>query len=127
MWVRAFSHIDVAPILTIGTGHPVTVTTGGDDNRTRAFPFTSRPVGVGRNSRRLPGSATLDIRVLKYFNIKPHGKLDLVVEAFNVLDRTNVTHLNTIYGPELTPLSSFGRPIGAALARQLQFSADFEF
>jgi hypothetical protein len=65
--------------------------------------------------------------MLKYFDIKPHGKLDLVVEAFNLLNRTNVSQLNAVYGPLLTPASSFGRPIEAGIARQLQFSLDFEF
>jgi hypothetical protein len=51
----------------------------------------------------------------------------LVVEAFNLLNRTNVTQVNTVYGPLLTPGRSFGRPIQAGLARQLQFSIDFEF
>jgi hypothetical protein len=127
MWSRAFSDIEVAPILTIGSGNPVNVTTGGDDNHTGAFPFTSRPLGVGRNSLRMPSSATLDLRVLKSFNIKPHGKLDFVVEAFNLLNRTNVTQVNAVFGPGQAPLPSFGRPIGAAAARQLQFSIDFEF
>jgi hypothetical protein len=126
-WTRAFSHIEVAPILTVGSGLPANVTTGGDDNRTHAFPFTSRPPGIARNSWRLPPAATLDVRLLKFFNIKPHGKLDLVVEAFNVLNRTNVTRVNTVYGPLLTPLGSFGRRIDAGPGRQLQFSIDFEF
>jgi hypothetical protein len=126
-WTRAFSHIEVAPILTVGSGLPANVTTGGDDNRTHAFPFTSRPPGIARNSWRLPAAATLDVRLLKFFNIKPHGKLDLVVEAFNVLNRTNVTRVNTVYGPLLTPLGSFGRRIDAGPGRQLQFSIDFEF
>jgi len=126
VWTRAFSQIEVAPILTVGSGHPANVITGGDDNRTRAW-FASRPLNIGRNSWRLPSSATLDIRLLKYFNIKPHGKLDLVVEAFNVLNRTNMTQMNTVYGPLLAPLRSFGRAIEAGSARQLQFSIDFEF
>jgi hypothetical protein len=125
--VRAFSHIEVAPILTVGSGLPANVLTGGDENRTRAFPFTSRPSGVARNAWRLPASATLDIRILKYFTIKPHGKLDLVVEAFNLLNRTNVTQVNTVRGPFLQPLGSFGRATEAGPARQLQFSLDFEF
>ena len=74
-WIRIFSHIEVAPILTVGSGLPVNALTGGDDNRTGAFPFTSRPLTVARNSWRLPASATLDVRILKYFPIKPHGKL----------------------------------------------------
>jgi hypothetical protein len=126
-WVRAFSHIEVAPIVTVGSGLPANVLTGGDDSRTRAYPLTARPLDVGRNSFRFPASATLDLRILKYFTIKPHGKLDVVIEAFNVLNRTNVTQVNTVYGPLLTPLRFFGRPIEAGAARQLQFSIDFEF
>jgi hypothetical protein len=126
-WTRAFSHIEVASILTVGSGHPANAITGGDDNRTQAFPFTSRPLNVGRNSWRFPASATLDIRILKYLKIKPHGKLDLVVEAFNVLNRTNVTQMNTVYGPFLTPLRSFGLATEAGPSRQLQLSVDFEF
>jgi hypothetical protein len=126
-WTRAFSHIEVAPIFTFGSGTPVNVVTGGDDNRSRAFPFTARPLGMPRNATRLPSSATLDIRALKYFRIRPHGKLDLVVEAFNVLNRTNVSQINAVFGPSLTPLPTFGRSIEAGAARQIQFSIDFEF
>ena len=126
-WTRAFSHIEVAPIFTLGSGTPVNVLTGGDDNRSRAFPFTSRPQGLTRNSERLSSSATLDLRILKYFDIKPRGKLDLVVEAFNLLNRTNVSQINAVFGPGLTPLRTFGRPIEASAARQIQFSIDFEF
>jgi Carboxypeptidase regulatory-like domain/TonB dependent receptor len=126
-WVRALSHIEIAPILTVGSGGPVNVLTGGDDNRTGAIPLTSRPLGLSRNAALLPSSATLDLRVLKYFHVKPHGKLDLVVEAFNLLNRTNVSQINAVYGPLLTPGPAFGRPIEAGMARQIQFSLDFEF
>jgi hypothetical protein len=34
-----------------------------------------------RNRLRLPATATIDLCVLKFFNVKPHGKLYLVVEA----------------------------------------------
>jgi hypothetical protein len=70
---------------------------------------------------------TLDLRILKYFDIKPHGKLDLVVEAFNLLNRTNVSQINPVFGPLRTPLSTLGSPIEAGPARQIQFSIDFEF
>jgi len=62
-----------------------------------------------------------------YFNVKPHGKLDLVVEAFNLLNRTNVLEINAVYGQLLSPRPAFGRPIKAGIARQIQFSVDFEF
>ena len=65
--------------------------------------------------------------VLRFFAIKPHGTLDLVVEAFNLLNRTNVTELDAVYGPGTMPNTRFGRPIAASNARQIQFSIDFEF
>jgi hypothetical protein len=126
-WVRAFSNIEVAPILTVSSGHPVNPSTGGDDNRTHAFPLTARPLGLARNSLRLPTTATVDLRVLKFFTVKPHGKLDLVFEVFNLFNHLNVTQLNTVYGPFADLLPSFGRPIDAQTPRHFQFSIDFEF
>jgi hypothetical protein len=127
LWTRVFSNIEMAPILTVASGQPANAVTGADDARTGALPLTSRPLGAPRNGLRLPASATLDLRVLKSFAIKPHGKLDLVAEAFNLFNRVNITQLNTIYGPLMTPLATFGQPIDAAAARRLQFSVDFEF
>jgi hypothetical protein len=127
LWTRVFSNIEVAPILTIGSGYPVNPLTGSDSNQSLSFPFSARPLGIARNSLRLPATATVDLRVLKFFNIKPHGKLDLVVEAFNLLNRLNVTELNSVYGSSALPLPTFGRPVDAAAARRVQFSIDFEF
>ena len=126
-WARTFGQIEVAPILTITSGSAFNPLTGGDDNLSHAFPFVTRPTGLDRNSLRSPATATLDLRVLKYFIVKPHGKLDLVLEAFNVLNRLNVTQLNSVYGPYPQPLAGFGRAIEAGNARQLQLSIDFEF
>jgi len=127
LWTRVFSNIEMAPILTIASGQPANAVTGADDARTGTLPPMSRPLGATRNGLRLPTSVTLDLRVLKSFTIQPHGKLDLVAEAFNLFNRVNVTQLNTVYGPLLAPLPTFGRAIDAAAARRLQFSVDFEF
>jgi hypothetical protein len=127
LWVRAFSSIEVAPIFTVGSGLPVNPVTGPDDAHTGSTPTVSRPLGLDRNSLRLPTFVTLDVRVLKSISIRPHGKLDFVVEAFNLLNRRNVTELSAIFGSSLTPRATFGQPIDAAHARQLQFSIDLEF
>jgi outer membrane receptor for ferrienterochelin and colicin len=126
-WERAFGGIELAPIVTVGSGRPVNPLIGSDVGGTHAFPFTDRPAGLARNSLRLPASASVDLRLLKSIAVKPHGKLDLVVEGFNILNRTNVTALNTTYGLGTAPLPSFGRPIDAGTARHMQFSIDFEF
>jgi hypothetical protein len=127
VWVQLFKNIEIAPIVTIDAGRPGNPLTGADDSLTRAFPLTARPLGTTRNTLRLPASATVDVRILKFFNIQPHGKLDIVVEAFNLLNRVNVIQLNGVYGGLTTPLPSFGSPTDAAPARRVQFSIDFEF
>src|SRR5713101_2484026 len=74
-----------------------------------------------------PCQVQFDLRVLKFFKIGEHGKLDFVAESFNVLNHTNVVSLNQFYGPERSPLSVFATPNKASIARQLRFSIDFEF
>jgi hypothetical protein len=49
------------------------------------------------------------------------------VEAFNLLNRTNVSQINAVYGALLTAAPAFGRPIEAGTARQIQFTLDFDF
>ncbi len=124
---RMFSNIEMAPILSIGSGRPVNPLTGLDSNRSHTFPFASRPLGYGRNSLRTSPTAVLDLRVLKFFKLGEHGKFDVVAEAFNLFNRTNVSQLNPYFGTGLTALPTFDRPREAMNPRQLQFSLDFEF
>jgi hypothetical protein len=71
--------------------------------------------------------AQLDLRVLKFFKVGEHGKLDFVVESFNPLNRTNVAARNQFYGVDSSPIPAFATPNKADIPRQLQFSIDFEF
>jgi hypothetical protein len=124
---KVFGNIEMAPILTIGSGRPIDPLTGFDANRSGAIPLSSRPLGFGRNSLRTATQAQLDLRVLKFLKVGEHGKLDIVVESFNLLNHTNVVALNQFYGAEGSPLPEFAAPNKAAIPRQLQFSIDFEF
>lgn len=124
---KVFGNIEAAPILIIGSGRPINPLTGFDANRSAAFPLSSRPLGVGRNSLVTPVQVQFDLRVLKFFKIGEHGKLDFVAESFNVLNHTNVVSLNQFYGPGSSPISVFATPNKAGIPRQLQFSIDFEF
>lgn len=124
---KLFGNIETAPILTIGSGRPVDPLTGFDANRSGAFPLSSRPRGFARNSLKTGTEATLDLRVLKFFKIGEHGKLDVVAESFNLFNHKNVVALNQFYGAVSSPLPSFATPNKAGIARQLQFSLDFEF
>jgi hypothetical protein len=120
-------HIEIAPIVTLSTGRPVNPLTGSDEERSRAFPLTSRPLALGRNSLHTPRFINVDLRALKYFPFGKRRRLDLVGEAFNLFNHLNVLGLNPFYGSGATPLSMFRTPTSFAAPRQIRFSIDFEF
>jgi carboxypeptidase family protein/TonB-dependent receptor-like protein len=124
---RTFSHIEMAPILTLESGRPVNPLSGLDSNQSHAFPLSARPLNLGRNSLNTSASATMDFRVLKYFPFRAAKRLDAVAEFFNVFNHANVSQINPVFGSDLTPMSGFRQPIAATGARQIQFSLDFEF
>ena len=124
---QAFSHIEIAPILTLESGRPVNPLTGLDSNQSHAFPLSARPLGLGRNSLNTPALATMDFRVLKYFPFGGVKRLDVVVEFFNLFNSANVSQINPVFGSGLTPIAGFRQPIAGTGARQIQFSLDFEF
>jgi hypothetical protein len=111
----------------IGSGRPINALNGFDANRSGAFPLSSRPLGFGRNSLVTASQVQFDLRVLKFFKVGEHGKLDLVVESFNILNHTNVIALNQFYGAGSSSIHVFATPNKASIPRQLQFSIDFEF
>ncbi len=127
-WVsRIFGHIELAPIITVGTGRPVDPLVGLDSNRSDAFPLSARPLGFGRNALQTPRAATVDLRVLKYFPVGEHRHLDLVAEFFNLFNRVNASAINPFFGTSAAPLAGFRRPTQGISPRQIQFSVDFEF
>ena len=71
--------------------------------------------------------ANVDFRVIKYFPFGKTARLDLVGEAFNLLNRANVAQINPIFGPGISPLPTFLQPLTGTGARRIQFSLDFEF
>ena len=124
---KLLGNIEAAPILILGSGRPIDPLNGFDANRSGTFPLSSRPLGFGRNSILTHTQVQFDLRVLKFFKIGEHGKLDFVAESFNVLNHTNVVALNQFYGPESSPIPVFTTPNKAGIPRQWQFSIDFEF
>jgi len=124
---KLFGNIEAAPILIIGSGRPINPLSGFDANRSSTFPLSSRPLNFGRNSLESSTQVQFDLRVLKFFKVGEHGKLDFVVETFNLLNHTNVVALNQFYGAGSAPIPAFAAPNKAGIPRQLQFSVDFEF
>jgi outer membrane receptor protein involved in Fe transport len=127
-WITSvFGHLEVAPIVTLESGRPVNPLTGIDSNLSDAFPLVARPLGFGRNSLNTPLPANIDFRLLKYFPFGKTRRLDVVAEAFNLLNHTNVSQINPIYGVGPTAQPGFMQPITGAGPRRIQFSIDFEF
>jgi outer membrane receptor for ferrienterochelin and colicin len=127
---KIFGHLEVCPIFSVESGRPVNPLTGYDSFHTFAYPLTARPAGLGRNSGHAPMLANMDFRVLKFFPfpaVSKTAKLDLVAEAFNLFNRSNVAQVNPVYGIGPVPLSTWLQPISGAGARRIQFSLDFEF
>lgn len=55
-----------------------------------------RPLFVGRNTLRAPLTAEMNIRYTRFFPFGERFRLDVIGEAANVLNRTNVVGLNSV-------------------------------
>jgi hypothetical protein len=118
---KAFQHFELAPIVTLGSGRPVNPLTGIDTYRTGVWPLYANPVGYDRNSLHTPAFYNVDFRVLRFIPFGKTARLDIVAEAFNLLNHPNVSMINPVFGP------NFRQPLLTAGGRQIQFSIDFEF
>jgi hypothetical protein len=110
--------LQLAAIVYARSALPYNITTGADDNRNGVT--NDRPRGVGRNSARGSALFQADVRLSKVF--LPAGRrLEVLVEAFNVFNRVNLTEYNgNASGRE------FGTPSSSGPPRQLQFGVRFD-
>jgi len=82
----------------------------------------ARPGDLGRNAVRAPGQWTLDASLAKNTNITDRVRLQLRIDAFNALNRTNLGGLVTDIAN-----SNFGRLRSAAPNRTVQLGAKLTF
>ncbi len=89
--------------------------------------------GYRRNSLRLPTQISVDPRISREIAILGRGRLQLIAEAFNVFNRTNISSVNqTKYRYDaatrtLTPLATFGNPFATSGPRIVQLAARLMF
>src|SRR5579863_5291703 len=84
-------------IVTLQTPRPFTLFVGFDANGD-TNPVTDR-VGLSpRNSYYGDDLYSWDLRVARYFQFRERYRLDLMVDAFNVLNRANVDEVTSVYG-----------------------------
>ncbi|MGZ8844280.1 MAG: outer membrane beta-barrel protein, partial [Pyrinomonadaceae bacterium] len=113
------------------SGSPSGTTAGGVNGSNGSGRFGLIP----RNYFKTPSIQYLDLRVSRRFNLGEKAKLEVLAEAFNFFNRTQVTFQNsTLYflsGTNLNFNTSFGQTTGADSTlfreRQVQLAVRFEF
>ncbi|HXB20059.1 MAG TPA: hypothetical protein VNV88_01700, partial [Candidatus Solibacter sp.] len=133
----------LAGILNAQSGLPYTALVNSDlnnDGNNR----NERAPGFGRNTFRMPAFFTVDPRVARTIRMTERAKLQLIAEAFNVLNHQNITGVRTTFfslaAGQLVPqtvsavgINAFGIPSSANVngqgnvGRVLQFAAKVSF
>jgi hypothetical protein len=90
-------HFQFSSIITLQSGRPFTEFVGFDSNGD-TNPVTDRVGDLGRNTYYGDHLYSWDLRISRYFQIREHYRLDLIVDAFNLLNRANVDEVTSVYG-----------------------------
>jgi hypothetical protein len=117
-------------ILTAQSGQPYTARVGAVDLNNDGNTRNDIAPGTTRNQFRLPSVVTFDPRVARDLPIG-RGRVQLIWEAFNLLNRDNITGVDATYysvsGTTLTPGTTFGRPTVSAGERIMQLAVKISF
>jgi hypothetical protein len=110
--------------LSLYSGKPVDIITGGDDNHDGIL--NDRPRGVLRNTMAGPGLIDLDLNLAHDFPLSKTKKeakvITVSLNSFNVLNRPNyITYIGTVSSP------LFGKPVAANPPRRMQLDVQFKF
>ena len=135
----------VGGILTAQSGQPYSGLINFDLNNDGNL-ASDRTPGLGRNTFTLPKAVSLDLRLTRMVPVKgERARLEFSWEAFNVLNRGNVTAVRTqqfavstnvtfcgtgvpqCLIPLVTGLSAFGTPTATSGPRIMQLAARFVF
>lgn len=138
--------VQLSAIVTAASGRPFNPLAGADlngDGDGGAFPSdrarrspTDPASAVGRNSGTMKGQVTVDARLGKKVRFGQRAALDVFVEAFNLLDRTNFSEINNIFGRGAFPGQpqtdaqgrvTYGLYEQALPPRQIQLAAKVSF
>ena len=96
------------------------------DGSTFKVPNVSPPEGcdgnLGRNAFTSPNFFQMDLRLSRRIPLGERFKIDLIAEAFNLLNRTNIAAVNQLCDPLAGSTCSAGQPTASYDARQFQFA-----
>ncbi len=121
-------------IASYQTGQPYSAIINADLNND-GNARNDRAPGLKRNSFRLPTQFSVDPRLTKNLPLPGSVRVQLIAEAFNVFNRSNVSAVrNTYYGfsggqliPQTNPVTGFGSPATSAGPRIIQLAGKISF
>ena len=112
-------------IASYQTGQPYSAMATSDVNNDLNTRSDRQP-GFDRNTFRLPSIFSVDPRVTKTIDFRV-VQLQLIAEAFNVFNRSNVSAVRTAYSTTSTLTSGFGSATTSAGPRIMQLAAKLSF
>ena len=130
---RALGGVEIGYLFSYASAAPFNIVTGNDRNNDTTV--NDRPEGVGRNSARLPcyadlsrscGTLSLDVRLSRGFRLG-RSRLDVMGEAFNLLNHVNVVNVNNTIGTGAAPLPAFRQVTAIGDMRQMQLGVRWSF
>jgi len=93
---------------------------------TFTVPGITPPAGcignLGRNAFTTPGFFQFDMRLSKGINFGERFRLDLIADAFNLFNHTNILAVNQLCDPSAGSVCSAGQPSAAYDARQFHIA-----
>ena len=97
-----------------------------NDGSTFQVPLVSPPAGcngnLGRNRFTSPNFFQWDMRLSRRIPLGERFKIDVIADAFNLFNRTNVAAVNQLCDPLAGSTCSAGQPTASYDARQFQFA-----
>jgi outer membrane receptor protein involved in Fe transport len=129
--VPVVGQLKVSGLVTLESGRRYNIYVGSDANAD-GNPNTDRPCCVGRNSYEGPGYASVDLRIAREFALNGRARLDVSLDFFNLLNRTNVKDVNTVWGGidinvPAAPQFGFGTPRDVFNPFQTQVGVKLKF
>jgi hypothetical protein len=108
---QVVGNVRVSGLISLESGRPFNIYVGRDANGD-GNPNSDRPSNIGRNIYEGPGYASVDLRVSREFAMTTSTKLEMLVDVFNLFNRTNIKDINTVWGsldyPGTPPPASLG-------------------
>jgi hypothetical protein len=103
---RILSGFQLSPVIRYNSGHPFNLLAGTDVNGDR-HSTNDRPVGAARNTGLGPDFTAFDMRITRRIKMGERANLQLLVEGFNLFNRTNFASVNNVVGPRFDLTQGF--------------------